>query len=98
MTNPGFGFQRMSGQMILDVIEQGARDKEAADNLRRREREQRAQSFAQVCHSFGVSLRNLTPAQRAYADAHANALKTRGGNSRPGGFSIDPSARTGYRR
>lgn len=96
--HPGPGFQRMTGQMILDVIQQDQAEQENAANLRRKEREQRAQAFAQVSLAQGTRVEDMTPTQLEFAKAHANALKTRGGQSRQGGFSIDPSARAAYKR
>lgn len=84
------GFKSVGPLMLEQMVTEEAEAQEG----RRRDQQAKAAAYAHVTHAFGTTVRNMTPAQRAMADAVARRWSGQGDTTgRVPGFRLDPRGR-----
>ena len=67
-------WKQASPMDLLNTINEGLRHGENTRAAKDRRQQIKAQAYAQVCHMFNCSVRDLTPAQRALAENIENRM------------------------
>ena len=88
------GYQQMGVLMLTEAMEA---EKEA-EHKRKKQEQAKASAYAHVCHSYGVSPKNMTVSQRAMSEAVSRKwggaqTTNRYSGNRGFGFSIPTAGR-----